>query len=250
MLDKYLEVQKFVERNHLVTVKDICDEFDISESTTRRLLVELEKNSLIKRIRGGATVLKSSMPECPINNRSLNCVEEKEEIAKLAVGMIKEYESILLMSGSTINNMASLLKEIKNITVITNSIVILTELFGCYDICVHFLGGTLDHKEYQTDGVFMENNLKGLRADKVFMSAKAVDLQLGLISDSLSQQSVYSNFLSSADKCVVLADHTKFVSRGLVTCLSLDNVDTIITDTNTPQPIIDSLREMDIEVIL
>ena len=128
--------------------------------------------------------------------------------------------------------------------------MILTELFGNDEIAVHFLGGTLNHKEYQTDGVFMENNLKGLRADKVFLSAKAVDLEFGLMSDSLSLTPVYSSFLASADKCVVLADYTKFTSKGLTTCLALTNVETIITDAKTPQSIIDSLRRMDIEVLV
>jgi len=153
------------------------------------------------------------------------------------------------MSGSTVNSMAPYLKEKKNITIVTNSIEILTVLIGNNGLCVHSLGGTLDQREHRTEGVFMENNLKGLRVDKVFMSARAIDLHYGLMSETLSETSIYKCFLAAADTCIVLADHTKFTSRGLVSCLPLDDVDTFITDAKTPQPVTDAFHAMDIEVL-
>lgn len=249
MLNKYSGVEKFIERNHIVTVKNICDEYEISESTARRLLIELEKNNFIKRIHGGATTLKSGVPEYPIHHRSQVSADEKAAIAGKAVGLIRENESVLLMSGSTVNSMAPYLKEMKNITIVTNSIEIMTVLIDNSEVCIHSLGGTLDQREHRTEGVLMENNLKGLRADKVFMSARAIDLHYGLMSDTLSETSVYKSFFAAADKCIVLADHTKFASRGLISCLSLDDVETLITDVKTPQSLIDVLQSMDIEVL-
>jgi len=90
MLHKYFEVAKFIERSPIVTVKDICDEYEISESTARRRLIELGKNGIIKRIHGGTTILKSGVPEYPIHNRSQVCADEKAAIAKKAVETIKK----------------------------------------------------------------------------------------------------------------------------------------------------------------
>jgi DeoR/GlpR family transcriptional regulator of sugar metabolism len=53
-----------------------------------------------------------------------------------------------------------------------------------------------------------------------------------------------------ADDVILLADFTKFVTTGLYPNVSIDKINTIITDSNADPNLLDQYREKGIEVIM
>ncbi len=57
-------------------------------------------------------------------------------------------------------------------------------------------------------------------------------------------------FISSARRVVVLADHTKWGTRGLAQIAPLERADLVISDTRLPDDAQDLLRSLGIDVAL
>jgi DeoR/GlpR family transcriptional regulator of sugar metabolism len=49
---------------------------------------------------------------------------------------------------------------------------------------------------------------------------------------------------------IVVADSSKIGATGLVTLVTLDKVDKLVTDTEAPQEFVEAARDLGVEVIL
>ena len=85
------------------TVLELCDALDASESTIRRDLTQLDRQGLLKKVHGGATLVGRTVlaDEPPMAAREEQSVEEKRLIARAAAAMITEKDFIFLDAGST-----------------------------------------------------------------------------------------------------------------------------------------------------
>jgi DeoR/GlpR family transcriptional regulator of sugar metabolism len=85
-----------LDRNGSVAVSELAEHFHVSRMTIRRDLLEIEKNSQLKRTHGGA-VLPSKSPnysEPPTIKRMELLKDEKIRIAKAVAALIGEKEVI------------------------------------------------------------------------------------------------------------------------------------------------------------
>ena len=117
------EILQIIKDHSSMNVKDIIPLFDVSAATIRKDLAILEKASLILRTRG-----EVHMPEktdlTPFESRSYINKNAKSIIARKAVAMIEDGDAIILDSGTTTLEIANLLENRRNITVLTNSLPI------------------------------------------------------------------------------------------------------------------------------
>ena len=120
-------LELFQEQNTL-KITNLSDKFDVSRETIRRDFAELESEGKVKLIRGGA-VLNVSDSETPYERRLNIMHEEKEKIAENFCSMLKDNMTIYLDYGTTCLEVARKIKRFKNLTVITNSLPIINELY-------------------------------------------------------------------------------------------------------------------------
>ncbi|MCU9756220.1 glucitol operon DNA-binding transcriptional repressor SrlR, partial [Escherichia coli] len=73
-------------------------------------------------------VLNKEASDPPIDHKTLINTHKKELIAEAAVGFIHDGDSIILDAGSTVLQMVPLLSRFNNITVMPNSLHIVTAL--------------------------------------------------------------------------------------------------------------------------
>ena len=113
---RYLSEVKFAKVEHL------ADLFHVSIETIRRDLLELEKDSSVKRIRGGATYSSFRAKELEFSKKMESNQQEKLAIAQAAAEYINDGDAIAMNNGSTTLSLARyLLKSRKMLTVVTNS---------------------------------------------------------------------------------------------------------------------------------
>ena len=124
-----------------VVVSELSVIYQVSEETIRRDLEKLENDGLVIKSYGGAVLNEHSIFDLPFNIRKNQKIVEKEKIARLIAGMVRDGEALMLDASSTDVYIAKALKEMKKLTVITNSVEIIVELFDMPEWNVISTGG-------------------------------------------------------------------------------------------------------------
>ena len=106
-----------------VIVSELAKDFDVTEETIRRDLEKLDKEGLASKTYGGAVSKHSSALDLPYNVRESVNVEQKQTIADKIFDIIQDGDRIMADSSSTALYIIKRIKEKKNLTIITNSVI-------------------------------------------------------------------------------------------------------------------------------
>ncbi len=236
-----------LKENESVNVKNLSNEFDVSKETIRRDLEKLQNKNLLKKIHGGAVPINKK-EELSFNIRKRQNTKEKREIAEKAIKYINEGDTIFLDISSTAMFLARELKDIKDITVITNSAQIVIELANNQDINVISTGGILVPNSISFVGPHANSMVNNYFADKFFASCKGISSRYGATDSSDLEIEVKENMVKRSSEVYILADYSKFKERGLSSFAELNEINKIITDSSTPQSVIDEFFKKGIAV--
>ena len=240
------EILKILGDREYVTVEEFSRLLSVSAVTIRTDLTSLEESGLLMRTHGGA--MKSSMKGEArlISNTMIENEMEKKAIAEKAASLIKPGNTIIIDSGSTTIHLIEHLKG-KNITVVTNNLLVLEKLKSEDDIKIIALGGSLRRESMGTVGPLAEMAIKALNVDIYFMGAAAYN-RSSITSSDISESSLKRDMMDAADKVVFLADSSKFGKRAFSNICSWHDVDTFISD-KMDREFKKELEEMGVEVI-
>ena len=144
---------EWIEQRQRVTVPEITERFAVSPATARRDLEMLASEGKVQRVHGGAIAIRRAPPEPPVLQRSLQQAEEKQRIAALAADLVADGETIFLSSGTTVMEVAYLLRQRQNLTVFTNSLLVISALADAPGVEVIVLGGVVRASESSLVGV-------------------------------------------------------------------------------------------------
>ncbi|MFO7323127.1 MAG: DeoR/GlpR family DNA-binding transcription regulator [Chloroflexota bacterium] len=248
-LERREQLLRFVQARNRVTIEQVCAEFDISPATARRDLQALADDGKIRRFHGGAIAAKTAPPEPPFLERSSEQAEEKRRIGQAAAGLVRDGESVLLSSGTTVLEVARHLRDRRNLTVVTNSLLVMNMLVDVPHITLIALGGMLRSSEQSFIGHLSELALNELRVNKVIMGIRAIDLESGLTNDYLPETQTDRKILSIGREIILVADHTKCERTSSVFLAPLTVVNTFVTDSKAPPAFLEALRELGIQVL-
>ena len=247
--DRQLQLRELIEQRQRITIAEIVQLFAISEATARRDLEALASQGKIQRVHGGAIAIEAPPPELPILERKSEQADDKVRIGRKAAELVLEGETILLGSGTTVQEIARALRERKHLTIITNSLPVLNLLSGTENTII-CLGGMLRPSELSFIGHITEQALAEVRADKVFMGTRAISLEHGLTHEYLPETMTDRAILRAGREIIIVADHTKFGRAATVLLTPLEKIQTLITDHQTDSEFIHALRERNLNIIL
>ena len=226
-------------------ISSICSNTNTSESTVRRILSQLEADGLVKRTRGGALLQVASEP--PVLSRAMIMSHEKEVIARFAAAMINNGDTIFLASGSSVHRLCPYIID-KQISVITNSVVILNELAGANNIQTISIGGVLDGFELSLTGFMNEISLRELQIGKLFLSVRGIDTMGTLTSDNLYEQGFLRVVSEHSKQRIFLVDHTKFEHISPIIIGALQKGDVLVT-TREAEKYVNGIIMTGVEVV-
>lgn len=225
-----------LQKRESVNVKNLSKEFDVSKETIRRDLEKLQNKNLLKKIHGGAVPINKN-EELSFNIRKNQNTKEKKEIALKALKYINEGDTIFLDISSTAMFLARELKEIKDITVITNSAKIVIELANNKNINVISTGGILVSNSISFVGPHANSMVNNYFADRFFASCKGISAQYGATDSNDLEIEVKKNMVDRSSEVIILADYSKFKERGLSSFAEINEIDKIISDNSIRQKI-------------
>lgn len=201
-----LIIQSLKERE-MVTVQQLCQITKASESTIRRDLTELENKQMIKRVHGGASLLKKKKEEPTLLEKAVQFSKEKEQIAKYAASLIDDGDAIFLDAGTTTMHMIPYLED-KAIIVVTNGIPHV-QLLMEYGVETYVLAGKAKQGTQALVGTKAVDALKEYQFDKCFLGMNGISIARGFTTPDPEEANVKKQAMNQAQTSYVLIDDTK-----------------------------------------
>ena len=241
-------IVELVNRQVKATVASLCEEFGVSPATVRNDLRELEFAGLLKRTHGGAIRNKKTSYEKIYEERLVYRKEEKHAIGKAAAAMVQEGDTIIMDTGTTTLEMARFLADVRNLTIVTNDLMIASYINRNTNADLLVVGGFLRKHFNCFCGPLTVSALEGLSVDKAFISSDGVSIEKGITTPNVDISMVRRAFLDRADEKILLADHSKFGKTTFVKCADLNEIDVIVTDEKADKKYLERIREEGLEI--
>lgn len=249
-VERRSRIEQIINENKSVLVVELARMFDVTTETIRADLLKLEKQGILVRTYGGATLAGGEGQDLSFKERDTVNSEAKQKIGSRAARMIRDGETIFLDASTSSLHLARNLKNKNGLTVITNAVNIVRELSDCENIKLICTGGKLASKNMSYVGRFAEKMIReNLAANKFFFSCRGVNLSRGLMDTSEDEAQIKLAMLESSDSAIFLCDHNKLGRVGVPVISSLDKLDTFITDVRLDDEWREKLESYDVNVI-
>ncbi len=247
------KILQLLTTNKEIKISNLAQLFDISEVSIRRDLIKLESEDLLKRTRKGAIATARVIQEQSFKEKVNKHLTEKKRIAALAVEMIQEGDRIFLDSGTTTLQIAQMIENPLDLTVVTTSLPVAEEL-GIYSgsgINLTLTGGTYNSTYQSLVGPLTVKNLSQFHVSKAFMGIDGLSLSKGLTTISALEAEVSQAILQVTEEIIIVADHSKIGRIGFVHIAPITEIHKVITNKH-PDALrfMKTLQQKGIEVIL
>jgi DeoR/GlpR family transcriptional regulator of sugar metabolism len=243
-----------LKRTNVVRVSELSDLFGVTKVTIRRDLDVLEKQGHLKRIHGGAVPVQScafsELFELNTENKHL----VKQRIGRAAAKLIAMSDNIIIDSGTTplevVKNIDHNLLNAGNLTIITNSLPVCTELRSEKGVHLIFLGGIYVPNYEVVVGPSTVNHIRTLYVDKMFLGTDGLTFSQGITTANVLEAEVSQEMVKVAKEIIVVSDSSKIGQKGLASMGSITEIDKLITDKNAPEDFVAQLQQNGVEVVL
>ena len=215
-----------------ISVNELSKNLYASPSSIRRDLSRLEKSGNVKRCYGGAELITSYSGSIPFNYRFLNNENAKRIIAQKAISLVKENSVIFLDQSSTAFYLATMLKNIPSLTVVTNNVEIVNLLLQTKINVISSGGSLLNENRTCLAGEIARQTFSKMYADLAIISSKSISLD-GVISDLASEEvAVRQALINNAKKIAYLCDGSKIGNKSPYIQCDLSKIDYLISDVD------------------
>ncbi len=174
----------------------------------------------------------------------------KSLIGQAAAKLIESGDTVILDSGTTTREIATSLKSLEDVVVMTNGLDVAMELASAPGIEVLMSGGVLRKNALSFSGSQAEHSLKNYRFDKVFLGVDGFDLRAGITTHNEQEASLNRLMCEISEQVIAVADSSKFGKRSCHMIREFGNIDTLVTDSDIPEDYVQGLREMKVDVII
>lgn len=229
--ERLAEITRLVHRQGTIRISEIVDLLQVTDMTVRRDLLELEEQGVLTKIHGGARSNKAfQYREYSHSEKNVQNQEAKVAIARRAVALIEEGDTVFLGPGTSV---AALAAEIENqcLTVITNCLPVFTILTAkkSETFQVFLLGGEYRQLTECFVGEITNTSLETMRFSKMFFSANGVkDGQV--MTSTLAEAYTQSLALEHSLECYLLLDGSKVGKDDFASFCELKDVTALVTD--------------------
>ncbi len=247
--DRLSRIVEQISTNGSVGVGDLAEMLGVSAATVRRDLQLLEEQRLLARTHGGA-VAHGVLYELPLRYRSARRQEDKARIAKAAAQRVADGSAIGMTGGTTTTEVARALSDRRQLTVVTNSLNIASELAVRPNLKLVVTGGVARAESYELVGPLAEAALASFNLDVVLVGVDGISVAAGLTTHQDVEAHTNRALIARARRVVVVTDSSKIGQVAFARICDLESVDEVISDTGADDEEVGRLREAGVEVTL
>ncbi|KKI88716.1 hypothetical protein WQ54_29845 [Bacillus sp. SA1-12] len=236
--ERYRAIMRELEMKNKVRVVDLAEKLNVTPETIRKDLTALEEKKKLRRIHGGAVQYFGLIKEPHFNKKIGIFHYQKKLIGEAAARYILDGETIALDVGSTTFHIASSIKNVENITIVTNSLAA-AELLNnrlenqLFDGKVIVLGGTSNPLQRSLSGSITNQLLEHFYFDKAFISCGGMTKD-GIFDFNIDEATASSIMIRRSKQNFVVADSSKINQRALFHIGSISAIDNLISDEEMP----------------
>ncbi|MDF7638249.1 DeoR/GlpR family DNA-binding transcription regulator [Lactobacillus sp. ESL0791] len=227
-------IENYVNKHSFCQVSKLCDLTATSISTIRRDLIQMERQGMIKRVRGGVQSVRDFSGDISQRVRFNLNHRDKIRIARSAAeNYVHENDTIFLDAGTTTFEMVPFIARIPGVTLVTNDPE--TALASLEkDINTLLIGGKIKEDTHAAVGQFAQAQIKTLNFTASFLGANGVDSVSKLTTPDVEEAAVKKLVLTRSDQAYVLVDSSKIGRHTFATFADFSEV-VIITNLLSKQ---------------
>jgi DeoR/GlpR family transcriptional regulator of sugar metabolism len=162
---------------------------------------------------------------------------------------VRDGERIILDTGTTTLALARELRG-RNLTVITTSLAIVSELLHEPGIECMMPGGVVRESSPDLYGPLMEETLSRLHADCAFIGCDGLAEDGTLMTTDPRVARATTLMIQNSDRSVLLVDSSKLGRRSFISFARLEQVSTLITDVGMSGDLLDRARGAGVETVV
>ena len=235
-----------------VRITDIANELGVTKVTIRKDVKILESKGLLYKVHGSARPANPHVADLDVHVKDNINRDAKRAIARRAVELLDDSDSVIVASGSTIYAFA---EEIRmrpwhHLNIVTPFLRLGVLLNDVENVNVVQLGGTVHKKSLSVSGSETTRGLDDCICSKLFFGVDGIDLEHGITTSTIEEAQLTRRMMASASRTIVLADSSKFGQRGFGRIGSLEDVDVIVTDAKVSEQMAAALEEAGVDLIV
>jgi DeoR/GlpR family transcriptional regulator of sugar metabolism len=236
--ERYREIIRELEIKNKINVVDLAIKLNVTPETIRKDLSVLEEKKKLRRIHGGAIQYFGLIKEPHFNKKISISHNQKKMIGEAAATFIVDGETVALDVGSTTLHIARSIKNVKNITIVTNSLAAAEILNSrlenqLFDGNVIVLGGTTNPLQRSISGPLTNQLLEHFYFDKAFISCGGISKD-GICDFNIDKATASTIMMKRSRSVYVVTDSSKINQKALFHIGSFSSIDCVITDQEMP----------------
>lgn len=244
------QIRAFITKRRNATIAEFAQLLSVSEMTVRRDLDELERQGIIRRTHGGAVVAERLVFELDFREQQASRRAEKEAIAREAAELVRPGMRVMLDTGTTTLCVAERLAEIPDLTIITTSLAVVSQLQFAEGINTILLGGQMRRGSADLTGGLTEYTLDFLAADIAFQGADAIGPDGSTYNADIRLARVDQKMRSRCERTFIVADSRKIGHTALARNGTIVELSGLITDSEADKNWVRAMRRAGANVIL
>ena len=228
--ERYKIILEKLNKQEIINVEELSRELNVAKMTIRRDLTELEKKGVLKKVHGGATISRAEHLENErlYMERTEKNIEAKKYAAEIAAGIIEEGDVVYIGPGTTTERILDYIGN-REITVVTNSLSIITKYYNNLKIKMMILGGMVrKDSEAITPDYFLES-IRKINVDKCFVGTNGIS-ETKITTSTFGEGLVEEVLLNNSKQRYVVNDSSKFNKEAIYSFLNPEILTAIITD--------------------
>ncbi|MGP9722768.1 DeoR/GlpR family DNA-binding transcription regulator [Corynebacterium sp. AOP40-9SA-29] len=229
-----------------LTAAAVAEDLGTSVETIRKDLIHLEERGQLHRVHGGALPVTPMTFEPDVTTRADN-LAEKTRIARAALDRVPDGGAIAIDAGSTTLELVRCLPD-RPLNVYTTALSIAGALANHRHIRISTFGGLVRPNTTTQVGPLALNAIDRMHFDVSFVGTNSISIERGLATPDEAEAAIKSALIEHGERVVLLADHTKFSQRSLMTYAHVDDLDVIITGTELDATLREPFTDTDTEM--
>lgn len=227
---RYQQILALLDEKKSVTVAEIRDLLDVSESTARRDITALHNAGKLVKVFGGAVAAEQNFQtkEYTVAQKVDINREEKKLIARYAASLMEPEDFVYIDAGTTTGYMLDYIEE-TTVRFVTNAVAHAQKL-AAKGLRVFLTGGELKSSTEAVVGNQAMETLRTYHFTKGFFGADGISHRGGFTTPDINEAVVKRTAMEQCEAVYVLADHSKFGGISSVTFAGFERAE-ILTDS-------------------
>lgn len=234
----------------IVIVSELSKRLGVAGETVRRDLAVLERQGVLKRHHGGATLTDRAPFELPLLKRHDTESDERRAIASLIVAALHDDAVVMLDSGSMTLEIARQVPLDSRLTIVTNSLPLAAMLATRPLLTVLGLPGRLRAVTQATVGEWASRRLSELQADVAVIGANGIGIESGASTTTPDEVEIKRGMMRSARTRILAVTASKFNADSLCHVAQLDEFDLVATDDRLDADTVDAVSAAGPELLI